>query len=151
LKYDWNSAKQQYGYTFGSGQTDTVYKVYKDTINSGCLWRYAGSMGYDNYFCIPGFTRGHPSFQATTNTASNASPHNTIAGAYTTNKYEDPNTGWQPFGSDNGGKYCSESGSTTPYKVQDVNGDESTLDVGSSASSQSCTGIIDGSVYSLPG
>jgi hypothetical protein len=150
LKYEWNSVAGTQGYLFSTqAQTSTTYEVVYQSGSDGCWSRYASSMGWDSY-CISGFNQGHPSFQATTNTPSSDTTRNTIKGTYDTVKYKESGS-YKDLSANNGGKYCSELGSTTSYKVEFITTiDANKVKTGDTAATQSCTSR-DGAVYDLPG
>src|SRR5690606_26412640 len=118
LKYEWNGISGTQGYVFsGSGptQSPTTYSVYYNGLGQGCWLRYTSSQGWDSSFCISGFEKGHPIYQATTNTSHTASTKNSIVGTYTTVQYKDGSSGWQNFSNNDGLNYCREQTSTSAY------------------------------------
>lgn len=154
LKYDWDSPGGRQGYTFG-GTTPTsavTYQVYSSGLGDGCWNRFTSTQGWDQY-CKSGFNQGHPSIQATTNSASNDATKNSIVGIFTTVQYKpSPTQNFADFSNDNGGKYCREYGDSSTYgKVEYISTVPNQIKTGDSASTNSCSGIRDGAAYDLPG
>lgn len=140
LKYEWNSVASTQGYIFsGSGptQSPTTYSVYYNGLGQGCWLRYTSSQQWDSNFCISGFVKGHPVYQASTNTSDSDSTKNSIVGTYTTVQYKE-GTSWKNFTDNDAENYCREQTSTSAYKIQLVSGGN-TMYLGSTASSNSCS------------
>jgi hypothetical protein len=151
LKYEWDSAAGTEGYDFGSTTPTSAvtYQVYYGGL--GCWLRYTSTQGWDSDICITNFVQGHPSFQATTNSTSTASTKNSIVGIFDTVQYKSGST-WSNLSSNNGGKYCREYGSTGTYgQAEFTSPSQDQIKTGNSASTNSCSGIRDGSVYALYG
>ncbi len=151
LKYYWDSVAGTQGYDVGSTTptSATTYQVYYNGL--GCWLRYTSTQGWDSDVCITNFVQGHPSYQATTNSASTDSTKNSIVGIFNTVQYKSGST-WSNLSSNSGGKYCSTLGSTGTYgQVEFASPSQDQLKTGNSASTNSCSGIRDGAVYGLPG